>query len=74
MGLQVMFYIFIIASIIAFGYGIYRAVKLVKNPLNEIDYDKEMKNFLIIGGIFVVSFTLAMLGAYGFIKEQLSRQ
>lgn len=69
MGLQVMFYIFIIASIIAFGYGIYRAVKLVKNPLNEIDYDKEMKNFLIIGGIFVVSFTLAMLGAYGFIKE-----
>lgn len=69
--MQVLFYIFLALAVILFGYAVIRAIKLVKNPLQEVDYLKEVKILIYLGIGFTIAFSVMMLGSFGFIKTQI---
>lgn len=66
--MQVLTYIGLAIAVITLVCGIVLGRKLIKNPMNEIDYKKELLRITYVGIGFVVGFTLLSVGLFGFIK------
>ena len=66
---QVTFYIFGVIFIASLALFIFSLVKIVKNPMANLNCKDIIKRLLLIGGIGALSLTIAGVGSYGFYKD-----
>ena len=65
----VLFYVGLVISIAALVLGIIKTRKLIKNPLENLNYKEELKPIFYIGVAFVVAFTMLSIGLFNFVKD-----
>lgn len=69
--MQILTYIGLAIGIISLVFGIIKSHKLIKNPLNEIDYKSELKPIVYGGLAFVLGILLTSIGLFDFIKDEV---
>lgn len=65
----VLFYVGLVAAIISLVIGVYKARKLIKNPLENLNFKAQLKPIGYIGIAFVVGFIFLSIGCFYFIKD-----